>query len=72
VPSEEFARLDAQKKTWIGWDRDQLIRTFGQPQVMNGGGADERLGFDVVGCTVSVHLINGVVTSAEVFAPWPK
>ncbi len=72
MPSEEFLRLDAQKSTWIGWDRDQLIRTFGQPQVANGGSADERLGFDVNGCTVSVHLINGVVTSAEVFAPWPK
>jgi hypothetical protein len=72
VPSEEFLRLDAQKMTWIGWDRDQLVRTFGQPQVVNGGGADERLGFDVSGCTVSVHLIDGVVTSAEVFAPWPK
>ncbi|MBA4370614.1 MAG: hypothetical protein C0418_03425 [Coriobacteriaceae bacterium] len=72
MANEEFARLDAQKETWIGWDHDQLIRTFGSPQVVNAGGAEEWLGFDVGGCTVSVHLIDGVVASAEVFAPSPS
>jgi hypothetical protein len=72
APGDEFARLEAQKQTWIGWDHDQLIRTFGPPQVVNGSGADEWLGFDVGGYTVSVHLIDGVVASAEVFAPFPS
>lgn len=65
----EFTRLDAQKQTWVGWSRDQLLQAFGPPQVASGGAEEEWLGFDVGGCTVSAHLVDGVVTSAEVFAP---
>jgi hypothetical protein len=72
MPSETFLRLDAEKASWIGWDRDRLTRTFGQPLVANGGPGNESLGFDVEGCTVSVQLADGVVVSSEVFAPWPK
>lgn len=51
---------------------DQMIRTFGSPQVVNAGGAGEWLGFDVGACTISVHLIDGMVATAEVFAPSPS
>lgn len=72
MPSETFLRLDAQKGSWIGWDLDQLTRTFGAPLVANGVPGDENLRFGVEGCTVSVHLVDGAVVSSEVFAPWPK
>lgn len=65
---QQFARLDAQKKNWIGWDCDRLIEEFGQPKIRNGSPADEWLGFKVGGCSVTVHVVYGRVTSAEVWS----
>lgn len=68
MPSQAFAKLDAQKSTWIGWDLNQLIRAFDQPVTRNGTPTDEWFGFKVEGCSVTVHLVAGRVTSAEVWS----
>lgn len=68
MPGDAFTRLDAQKKTWIGWDRNRLIRAFGQPVTSSGGPGSEWLGFRVEGCSVTMHIVNGIVTSAEVWS----
>jgi len=63
-----FARLDSQKNTWVGWDRKQLVRAFGQPITERGGSGDQWLGFKADGCSVTVHLVDGKVVSAEVWS----
>ena len=57
--SKAFTRLDAQKKTWIGWDLNQLIQAFGQPVTRSGGPNDEWLGFKVEGCSVMLGVLTG-------------